>query len=259
MLSALHTQAAVGPGLWRANPNYMARPLLRPAQAALALTLTFVGVTGSRLTTFQPQQSALLVSRRAAGPMFAAAAAAVLTLGPPQRACAKYGDSPKTELPTQPESTLGSAAQDVGSRQVWDLETVGLAGDALKRKKVAVMTDWAAMSAKAQKQLAKRQWVDLQSTLALRMTDLKSKMRDIARSENGGDLIVYKEGSKDQPIFDYNLGRYDLTEEAMLVEKVVAEVNRCYVAAGRRDAETADEAWAGAQTAFTAWSATVTR
>lgn len=250
-------------GVGASTKTWVAAPGANPAPATLRLTPAArpsrppPALDRGVRPTFQPHQSALFMSRRAALPTLAAATA--LALVRPQRACAKYGASPKTELPTQPESTLGGAAQDVGSRQVWDLETVGLAGEALKRKKATVIADWTVMSAKAQKQLAKRQWVDLQSTLALRMTDLKAKMRDIARSENGGDLIAYKEGSKDQPIFDYNLGIYDLTEEAKLVEKVVAEINRCYVAAGRRDAECADEAWAGAQAAFAAWSATVTR
>mmetsp|Transcript_11550 Transcript_11550/g.27436 ORF Transcript_11550/g.27436 Transcript_11550/m.27436 type:complete len:174 (-) Transcript_11550:139-660(-) len=170
---------------------------------------------------------------------------------------AKYGEYPTTALPTQPESDLGGAAQALGSRQVWDLEKAGLAGPAIAAKKAAVKADWEDMAGKASKQLRKRQWVDMQSTLALRMTKLKQNMRDVARAMNGGDLIVYEEGKKETPSFDYGIGTYELTEQAKLTEEVVAQINRAYVAAGQRDAAQADLAWEGAQQAFIQWSSVV--
>mmetsp|Transcript_8611 Transcript_8611/g.29387 ORF Transcript_8611/g.29387 Transcript_8611/m.29387 type:complete len:262 (+) Transcript_8611:27-812(+) len=180
---------------------------------------------------------------------------AVLLAAGSAPAHAKYGEYANTAVPTQPESTLGSGAQDTGSRQVWNLEASGLSAEAIAGKKASVKADWTDMSTKVDKLIKQGKLLDVQSTLALRMAKMKSNMRDIARAENAGDLISYKEGSKDQPKFDYNTGMYGLTDVAQLTEDVFACVNRAYVAAGQRDAETVTTAWTAAKTTFDAWSA----
>jgi hypothetical protein len=216
-----------------------------------ALLLVAYPSLGSGLKAQSVRGSALVVPRRAVLPALAGAAC---LSGLSLPADARSGDYAKTAMPTQPESTLGGAAQETGSRQVWDLEVSQLAGEALAKKKLAIAADWSDMASKVDRQLKKKQYVDLQSTLALRMTKLKSNMRDVARAQNGGDLIAYEAGSKDQPKFDYSLGKYELTEQAKLTEEVVVQINYAYIAAGRRDAEGARQAWESALTAFDAWS-----
>lgn len=174
-------------------------------------------------------------------------------LASPLVADAKYGDEPKFEMPRQAESTLGSRAQESGSRPVWDLEAARLAGEALEQKKKKVVSEWVDLEARVDKQLAKGQLQEVQSTLGLKMATIKTNMRDTARAMNGGDNIVYREGSRDQPVFDYNIGTYELTAEAKRAEDVFAEINRLSVAAGLRDTDTAADAWAKSKQAFKAY------
>mmetsp|Transcript_22241 Transcript_22241/g.69418 ORF Transcript_22241/g.69418 Transcript_22241/m.69418 type:complete len:238 (+) Transcript_22241:3-716(+) len=215
-----------------------------------------VGASALRTPSQQSWVGASALTRRSFVPAIAAAASLALV----PRSDAKVGDYATFAAPTQPESTLGGAAQETGSRQVWDLEKSGLAGKVLDAKKQAVKDDWATMAAKVDKQLKKKQWVDLQSTLALKMAMLKSNMRDVARAQNGGDLIAYKDGSKDQPIFDYNLGIYALTPAAQKTEEVVKYINLAYAAAGLRDAgaeERVRSNWELAKQSFEEWCVAV--
>lgn len=177
----------------------------------------------------------------------------------PAASHAKYGDAPTTSFPGQPESTLGSAAQDTGSRQVWDLEAARLSGDALNAKKERVRAEWDDLARKVDAQLKKGQLLDVQSSLALRMSSIKNDVRDVARALNSGDLIQYKSKDSDQPVFDYNSGLYGLTSEAQAGEVIFARVNAAYVAAGRRDADEAASAWADAKKAFAEWDASVAK
>jgi len=190
-----------------------------------------------------------LVSRRT---VFATSLGLALS---PLPVSAKFGDEARFAAPTQPESTLGSRAQETGSRQVWDLEAARLSGEALDRKKRNVLTEWSELEAKIDKQLSKGQFQEIQSTLGLKMATIKANMRDTARAANDGDNIAYREGSRDQPKFDYGIGTYELTAEAQLAEDVFAEINRLSVAAGSRNTEAATAAWAQSKVAFKAFTA----